>query len=623
VYTTTFYSFKGGVGRTMALVNTAVDLANRGRRVVAVDFDLEAPGLDSFTLLRPLKPRPGLIDFVHQFRETGQSPDVADFIYRASGIGKDGGELWVMPAGAGRDDYGVRFRDLDWADLYDRYDGYLLFEDLKAQLEKSLKADWVLVDSRTGHTDTGGICTRQLPDAVVVVFFPNEQNLRGLTGVVRDIRAEAETGRKKQIELHFVMSNVPDLDDEDQILQQQIKSFQKELNMERPPVFVHRYDSLALLNQSVFIQDRPRSRLAREYEAVVDRIVSMNLEDPDGARLYLEGHQRRWRFDRTPRESMKERAKNLDHIEKKHGGNPGLLFELGRLYASERSHDDAARLFQSAIEAGCAEPQALLFRSRMRSESGDEQGATADAMTVLAGERIPPRGVAEALALASSPAGSLIASAAVRSLEVEDRIWVALELHERNEHSKGIALLESLGVAGIEGQLGLLYLGSRRYQDAAKLLANRGRGENRSVEDSFNYAMAAWGASGKPDRDLFQRVLLRLSESDHKKDANFHQCLALANWACGDQVAANQHLDDSLRALDNSPARSLMSCWSYEHVSRAEFREHVDEIRKLIGGDETVQPRFLPSGTSRTGTRAASLAAYSKSALNAASTGSE
>ena len=51
MYVTTFYSFKGGVGRTMALVNVAVELAQRGRRVLAVDFDLEAPGIDTFELV--------------------------------------------------------------------------------------------------------------------------------------------------------------------------------------------------------------------------------------------------------------------------------------------------------------------------------------------------------------------------------------------------------------------------------------------------------------------------------------------------------------------------------------------------------------------------------------------
>ena len=44
----TFYSYKGGVGRTMALVNTAYVLARSGFRVLMVDFDLEAPGMTHF-----------------------------------------------------------------------------------------------------------------------------------------------------------------------------------------------------------------------------------------------------------------------------------------------------------------------------------------------------------------------------------------------------------------------------------------------------------------------------------------------------------------------------------------------------------------------------------------------
>ena len=44
----TFYSYKGGTGRTMALANTAWILAASGKRVLAVDWDLEAPGLHRF-----------------------------------------------------------------------------------------------------------------------------------------------------------------------------------------------------------------------------------------------------------------------------------------------------------------------------------------------------------------------------------------------------------------------------------------------------------------------------------------------------------------------------------------------------------------------------------------------
>ena len=72
------------------------------------------------------------------------------------------------------------FNQVDWADLYDRHDGYLLFEDLKKQWNRAVRPDYVLIDSRTGHTDTCGICTRQLPDSVVVLFFSERTESAGI-----------------------------------------------------------------------------------------------------------------------------------------------------------------------------------------------------------------------------------------------------------------------------------------------------------------------------------------------------------------------------------------------------------------------------------------------------------
>jgi len=44
----TFYSYKGGTGRSMALANVAWILASNGKRVLAIDWDLEAPGLHRY-----------------------------------------------------------------------------------------------------------------------------------------------------------------------------------------------------------------------------------------------------------------------------------------------------------------------------------------------------------------------------------------------------------------------------------------------------------------------------------------------------------------------------------------------------------------------------------------------
>jgi MinD-like ATPase involved in chromosome partitioning or flagellar assembly len=45
VETLAFYSYKGGVGRSLLLANAARFLASLGKGVVALDFDFEAPGL--------------------------------------------------------------------------------------------------------------------------------------------------------------------------------------------------------------------------------------------------------------------------------------------------------------------------------------------------------------------------------------------------------------------------------------------------------------------------------------------------------------------------------------------------------------------------------------------------
>ena len=66
----TFYSFKGGTGRTMALANVAWILAANGERVLIADWDLESPGLDRF--FQPfmdlgVAQKPGVVDFIRTY----------------------------------------------------------------------------------------------------------------------------------------------------------------------------------------------------------------------------------------------------------------------------------------------------------------------------------------------------------------------------------------------------------------------------------------------------------------------------------------------------------------------------------------------------------------------------
>lgn len=202
----TFYSYKGGTGRSMALANTACLLSRRpeGGRVLMIDWDLEAPGLHRYfpeADTPAARRRPGLIEYFVEARrlldaETDGGGSVPPPLETQDGrtafTNRHSLEDHVTPnvvegvdllrAGrVGSREYASMVHGFDWADLHDRYRPLLdTFLDLVA-------GGWsyVLIDSRTGHTDIGGICTAILPEKLVTVFTPNSQSLRGLDVVVR------------------------------------------------------------------------------------------------------------------------------------------------------------------------------------------------------------------------------------------------------------------------------------------------------------------------------------------------------------------------------------------------------------------------------------------------------
>jgi MinD-like ATPase involved in chromosome partitioning or flagellar assembly len=389
VYTITFYSFKGGVGRTLALVNVGAQLARMGRKVLLVDFDLEAPGLETFERLRPPEPHPGLVEYVTEYVRTKHSPDVRDYIYSPA-VSKITGKLWVMPAGRRDTDYQAALTRINWKRLYDDCEGYLFFEDTKAQWEQEFKPDYVLIDSRTGHTDVKGICTRQLPDAVVVLFFPNEQNLVGLKAVCQEIRSEREHGLKKTIGLHFVMSNVPDLDDEDKVLRRRRQAFEKELDIRKLSAVIHRYESVMLFNQAIFVLDRPRSRLAREYRHLTWMLMRHNPGDREGALQFLRraadtSDNCLWNDDlKMAGQGLPAGHDLLDKIIEHHLDDADLIYEVANSECGGEMMEGAKKiaLLDRVLTLKPDHPNARYDRALFKRRRGDVTSAVTDLLQV-------------------------------------------------------------------------------------------------------------------------------------------------------------------------------------------------------------------------------------------------
>jgi Tfp pilus assembly protein PilF/cellulose biosynthesis protein BcsQ len=229
----TFYSFKGGVGRTMALINTAGILAGRGFRVLVIDLDLEAPGLsyldpnapDASPSEQTLTRRPlqwGFVDLLYDAKQRGQDADlfalsVEDLAARYTQayhvpddlLEFEDGSLHIMPAGRFDGSYAQRLDDLNLHELYEQGLGEPLIRAFKNKFAEAGLYDYVLVDSRSGFSDEAGICTRDLADHLMILSGLNRQNVEGTCEFLKTLRA-ATDGRKS---FQIILSPVPNGED--------------------------------------------------------------------------------------------------------------------------------------------------------------------------------------------------------------------------------------------------------------------------------------------------------------------------------------------------------------------------------------------------------------------------
>jgi cellulose biosynthesis protein BcsQ len=152
-----FYSYKGGVGRSMALANIAELFYQAGLKVLIVDWDLEAPGLERFFPidLDETLDRPGVLDMLLGFKKqmaqelpvsedgTGplpfEKPD--QFVLDIYPDDSDKGRLWLLPAGRRSTghftEYAYAVRTFDWQDFYQNWEGELYFEWVRQQFQRS------------------------------------------------------------------------------------------------------------------------------------------------------------------------------------------------------------------------------------------------------------------------------------------------------------------------------------------------------------------------------------------------------------------------------------------------------------------------------------------------------
>jgi hypothetical protein len=229
-YIFTFYSYKGGVGRSMALMNVAYTLAGWGRHVLMVDMDLEAPGISGFLsrseeLAAPEGAHPkDILTLLSEAIGGGRPEDMPPVSNYVRTVAES--KLEKLKPRLGR----LGRLDVLGTDLERDYMGRLsqlglqhLTQDELIALSRTLhfyfKAqrfpfrplgvedfeppidtpyDYVLVDSRTGITEIGGLCVGPLADRLVVVTGLNDQNISGTLAFLKEAGIEPKPRSKDE-----------------------------------------------------------------------------------------------------------------------------------------------------------------------------------------------------------------------------------------------------------------------------------------------------------------------------------------------------------------------------------------------------------------------------------------
>ena len=265
--------------------------------------------------------------------------------------------------------------------LYETQSRSLVIDALKVQIEQQFHPDYVLVDSRTGLTDVGGICTVHLADLLVIVSGPNEQNIEGTRLAVERLQRARKDFADNVL---FVISPVPVGEEELKAKRLAVaaerfaRAMQTSRDLTEDLLTVPYHPQLAL-SEGCFIFHHPQSPLAGAFRQIAEAIR-----------------------DRNPADLPKRYARLLQRIERGDQRAMSELFELAEADSALRDarmmaatvrfgaqeYEQAARLLELVLADNANDHEALNFLgTALSAQAKTKTGAEADGLFAQAGEK--------------------------------------------------------------------------------------------------------------------------------------------------------------------------------------------------------------------------------------------
>ncbi len=191
----TFYSYKGGMGRSTALASFAAHYSyHLKKKVVILDCDFEAPGFTNYFDLNDdiLSRRNGVVEYLLDKQFLNNGIDIKDYLFEISKEYSGEGEIHIMPAG-NLSDSNIDLNNpesdihrnhylegLARIDISNTENIVQHFKKLFKEIEERIKPDVILIDSRTGFNDIFGTMAFHLSSLIIGFFGNNIQTNPGL-----------------------------------------------------------------------------------------------------------------------------------------------------------------------------------------------------------------------------------------------------------------------------------------------------------------------------------------------------------------------------------------------------------------------------------------------------------
>ncbi|PRD67305.1 hypothetical protein C6P61_17195 [Malikia spinosa] len=213
-----FYGLKGGVGRSTALAMLAYKLAQTGKRVLLMDFDLESPGLSGLLLPPERVAAYGLIDwFVED--AVGQGGTVLSDIVSDSPLAEHTTGVIRVAAAMGQCETAYLSKLARVYGDVPSPQGPRSFAtrmvELVSVLERCERPDVVLIDSRAGLHDVAAVAIARLADVALLFATDTAQSWQGYRQLFLHWQQHPDVLRAVRERLLMVQALFPESDQAD------------------------------------------------------------------------------------------------------------------------------------------------------------------------------------------------------------------------------------------------------------------------------------------------------------------------------------------------------------------------------------------------------------------------